>query len=224
MQDNKVWYTSKTLWLNVLGTLVTILTSVDIMPLIPQKYAGLVAGFVAVGNIILRSMKSQQNGGLTLTTPDPDVIKRTGLVLLLACGLTVGYGCAAVKAPVYANPSVEQVQATRDAALRAMNAIDTSLIVTQEVLSTADALQRANRLSADTLRGISAFSRDYARAAQVALRELKDVGSEPSRRQTLARLNVSAQPYIDKLAQSDNEGLRAFAVALRVVLGMSANQ
>ena len=70
MNENKVWYRSKTVWVNIGGTLVTILTSADVMPLIPPKWAPGVVALVAVINIALRSSASQGQGGLTLTSTE----------------------------------------------------------------------------------------------------------------------------------------------------------
>lgn len=157
------------------------------------------------------------------TKPDGGTSSKLGVVVL-AAGLALVPACSGLKAPVFANPTAEQVQDARELTLRTMNAVDTSLIISGEVLATADALQRANRLTANQLREVTGVARTYARAAETALKELKAVGSEPARRQTVQRLSQAATPYIDKLAISENEGLRAFAVALRVVLGMTAIQ
>lgn len=64
--QSKAFYTSKTFWVNFLGTLVAIVTASDITPLLPPKALPYITGGIAVANVILRSLKSQQAGSLTL--------------------------------------------------------------------------------------------------------------------------------------------------------------
>lgn len=71
---DKAFWKSKTWWLNVIGVTLTILSTSDITPLLPAKATPYLAATVAILNVILRSLKSEGQGGLALTdSPAPPV-------------------------------------------------------------------------------------------------------------------------------------------------------
>lgn len=63
----KVFYTSKTFWINFIGTLLSVVSASDVTPLLPAKAMPYVVAAVAVLNIVLRSLKNEAQGGLTFT-------------------------------------------------------------------------------------------------------------------------------------------------------------
>jgi len=72
--ESKVFWQSKTFWLNLLGTLLAIVSASDLVPLLPPAALPYVAGVTAVLNIILRSLKTQQAGALTWTSQASEAI------------------------------------------------------------------------------------------------------------------------------------------------------
>jgi hypothetical protein len=63
--NSKMWYTSKTLWFNIISVVVVAAMTLDPKLLGPYEMQ-VVGEIIAVGNVILRLLTSQP---LTLTSP-----------------------------------------------------------------------------------------------------------------------------------------------------------
>ncbi len=56
--DSKLWYQSKTLWINGIGTIITLVSAMT--GLIPTEYLQFVLAFIGIANIVLRLLKNEQ--------------------------------------------------------------------------------------------------------------------------------------------------------------------
>jgi hypothetical protein len=67
MSTDKVWYRSRTVWTSIISGLLMFLSGSQVTTVIPQKYSPYI-GAVGFGlNILLRSISTPEQGGLTLT-------------------------------------------------------------------------------------------------------------------------------------------------------------
>jgi fluoride ion exporter CrcB/FEX len=60
--ETKRWFHSKTLWVNVIGTLIAILSLTEFMAVIPKEWTPSILLVIGVLNIILRSITTQPIG------------------------------------------------------------------------------------------------------------------------------------------------------------------
>lgn len=60
--DTKHWWESKTIWLNVIGGIIEILSATEFMNIIPQAWASYIALAIFIGNLILRLISTSPIG------------------------------------------------------------------------------------------------------------------------------------------------------------------
>ena len=75
MPTNKWILTSKTFWTNLIGGVLTLLSIPEISSLIPPKYTPYIVAATAILNVVFRSLKTDAQGGLSLTPQPPTPVE-----------------------------------------------------------------------------------------------------------------------------------------------------
>jgi hypothetical protein len=118
-------------------------------------------------------------------------------------------------APLNAAPTAEQIQATRQMAVRVADATTFGLDMSNEALKVADMANKAGALSDDKLRTLALAAKKFGGTAKLALDQLGQVMTNPSLRVTVKLVLDDLQPLLSAMENSGNPALAASATALR---------
>ncbi len=136
--------------------------------------------------------------------------------LVLALSIGAAAGCAGHRAPISVNPTVTEIDQTRKDVIRAIEATTTALNVANIAVAAADELNKSKVISNDVTRTIATAGKAFATGADLGLKELENVGTNPNLVASAKRLIGLLDPFLVTLEQSKNEKLQAFATSLRI--------
>jgi hypothetical protein len=142
--------------------------------------------------------------------------------LALVLALVLAPSCAALSslapgvATVSSAPTVDQVQSTRNMAIRIADETTFALGMVEQASQAGDAAERAGLFPAAALRRLAEAGRAFAIGAKAALEELKAVASFPALWNTARRVLGLMDPFLHELESSSIDGLRQLGAALRI--------
>lgn len=140
------------------------------------------------------------------------------LVLLLLPALGAAPACGALNktALTQANPTVDAQQLVKKKVIEIADSTRTGLGIADGVLTFADQLEQAGKLSPVTLRTLTASGRRFAQVARPILQRLDEVGADPNLLNTTATLMNALDPFLDDLTNSGNDSLKLAAGSIRI--------
>lgn len=111
---------SKTFWINLVGGLIELDSVTQVAAIIPPKWSPYLAAGIAGLNILLRSLKSEGQGGLTLSPPDPNAVSASTVSKIGMVVLAVALACTACASL----PAKQVISAVHLTARQAITALD----------------------------------------------------------------------------------------------------
>ena len=140
--------------------------------------------------------------------------------VVLIGALTIGAAAPACAlrstAPATMNPSVEQVQATRELAVKIAGGVEIAAGIAEQALGVADSLEQSGILPASALETIARAGKAFGEGADAALVDLEAVAAEPSLVQTVRVLVDHLDPLLAALEGSGQSVLVQLAASMRI--------
>jgi len=192
----KTWYTSKTLWLNIIAGLALLLQSRYGFIIDPEAQAGI----LAVINLVLRAVTGQPIEWKAPTPPDAGFIRLPLMAVLLMVCLALGSlaGCSTIRHATTTD-TPETILTAQDRAQQVVMGFQAAFAVTPEIV---DALLANGTITPHIYNAeiLPAYNRGLASLAVVvsALQSAQDARQDPN--QTHAYTVALARFLTDKAA------------------------
>jgi hypothetical protein len=218
--DTKAWYASKTVWFNVIATVLDILSLTQFGDVIPHAWAPYIALAQGAGNIVLRRLSS---GAIAFTAAGRGLV----ILLLASASLTA---CGGNASPAL---TPEQAQQARLRDLARVATVTQRVGTLVESLQTAEiAFHQAGRVTREDHRVIQLSLKITADTVLQALEQLKDFTQpEVNRRQWIAAAIVAVQrligdglrPILDDGARMELQLLASSITAILISLELTVS-
>ena len=144
-------------------------------------------------------------------------LKNLSLVVL-AVSLALGSSCGIHSGPITPTPTPDQIQKTRDDAVRIAQATGSAADIGVFILTTADSLEKLGTITPPVLATIAATGQAFGKGAKTELAILRDVSQQPSLLKTAQRIVGYLTPFLNALEASNTPVLRALGASLRLAM------
>jgi len=186
----------------------------------PTKLLLTTAAFtaLAVANYLKQHPLPEETVEVKTTITHTGGPTNAALALIVAGSLVLGAPACASKygGAVSTNPTVSQIDATRELAIKIASGVEIGANIGVQALRVADSLEKGKVISPAVLARIATAASAFGKVADGTLKRLETVASRPELTATVRALFAELDPLLAALDASGNDTLKTLATSLRI--------